>query len=316
VEASLDLKGLQYFVNSNIPAYLLQAPTNNANGNSIYLLLASGDLYAYGGGTYAATVANSANLIAHLDPSVFTNPALLTGARAPLAAAVATVPVTANVSGHTLTVNAPSGFVGTFQVTVTATDGVTSTSQTFFVTSTDTPPVPNSIPAQTVSLSGSPLHLTLGASDAENDSVSFSASAVGYSLPFNLEQQYKFKGLGYATSDGITAYLLSVAGDNGNGNSLYLLTATGALFAFDNLSFATTVAGTPLAQLDPSVFSTPSLLTNAQPPVKPAVTPTVTGNMLTLNVTGLPVGLVFQVLVTASDGAETGTTSFLVTVTA
>jgi len=33
-----------------------------------------------------------------------------------------------------------------------------------------------------------------------------------------------------------------------------------------------------------------------------------------VNVSGLPVGFVFQILVTASDGAETGTTSFLVTV--
>jgi sugar lactone lactonase YvrE len=308
VQASLDLKGLQYFVNSGIPAFLLQAPVNNANGNPIYLLLATGDLYAYGGGTFAATVANSANLVAHLDPSVYVTPTLLTGARAPLAATAAQVPV----AGSTLTVNSPAAFVGTFQVTVTATDGVTSTSQTFLVTSTDTPPVPNAIPAQTAS--GSTVNVTLGANDAEHDPVTFSATAVGFSLPFNLEQQYKFKGVGYATSDGITAYVLSVSGDNGNGNPFYLLTANGGLFAFDGLSYATTVAGAPLAQLDAAVFTTPSLLTNAQAPTKPAVLPVVSGNMLTVNVSGLPVGFVFQILVTASDGAETGTTSFLVTV--
>jgi hypothetical protein len=38
--------------------------------------------------------------------------------------------------------------------------------------------------------------------------------------------------------------------------------------------------------------------------------------MLTLNVASLSVGTVFQVLVTATDGAESTTTSFLVTVTA
>jgi hypothetical protein len=43
---------------------------------------------------------------------------------------------------------------------------------------------------------------------------------------------------------------------------------------------------------------------------------TVTGNMLSVNVAGVATGAVFQVIVTASDGAETTNTSFLVTVSA
>jgi hypothetical protein len=75
-----------------------------------------------------------------------------------------------------------------------------------------------------------------------------------------------------------------------------------------------------VAQLDPSVFNTPTLLTNAQPAattaaIQHAVQAPV-GNQLTINVAGLPVGTIFEVLVTVSDGAETSNVGFLVTVTA
>jgi hypothetical protein len=320
VQGALDLKGVLYFVNTGVPAYVLQSPTNNANGNKFYLLLSNGDLYAYGGGTYAATVANSANLVAHLDPSVYANPALLTGARAPLADTVAGTTVTANVSGNTVTVNAPAAFVGTFQLTVTATDGINSTSETFFVTSTDTPPQPNAIPPQTASLSGPPLALTLGGSDAEHDPLTFSASVAGYSPPFNLQQQYHFQGIGYSTtSDGVSAYVLSILGSNANGNQFYLLSTTGGLYAYDGGSkFGSTFANSAnlIAQLGSAVYTVPSLLTNPKPPTTPAAKVNVVGNQLTVNVAGLSVGTIFEVFVTVKDGAETTTTGFLVTVTA
>jgi hypothetical protein len=319
VEAALDLKGLQYFINTGVPAYVLQAPTNNANGNTMYLLLSTGDLYAYGGGTYAATVANSANLVAHLDPSVYANPTLLTAAKAPLSTSVAGVPVTASTSGNTVTVTVPPGFTGTFQVTVTATDGITSTPETFLVTSTDTAPVLNAVAPQQVSLSV-PLTLTLGAKDAENDPVTYSATAAGYSLPYNLQQQYHFQGLGYFTTpDGVTAYVLSIAGTNANGNQFYLLNSAGGLYAYDGGStFGSTFAHSAnlVAQLGSSVFTSPSLLTSAKAPVAPPSSVVkVTGNQLTINATGLSIGTVFEVFVTVSDGAETTTTGFLVTVT-
>jgi hypothetical protein len=42
----------------------------------------------------------------------------------------------------------------------------------------------------------------------------------------------------------------------------------------------------------------------------------VVGNQLTVNVTGMTAGTIFQIIVTASDGTETSQTGFLVTVTA
>jgi hypothetical protein len=324
VEQTYDLQGIGYAV-FGAPAYVFQAPMKNINGNIYYLLSPSGGLYAYdGSGSYAHTFGNSANLVATVDSSVYSNPALLTGAKAPPAATVGGVPV--NVSQpsgtpETFVVNAPMSFVGTVEVTVTASDGSLTTTQSFFVTSTDSPPAPAAIPNQTASQSGSPLNVTLSATDADNDLVMYSAVPAGYSPEYDLEQQYHFKGVGMAmTSDGVKAYVLSVNGVNANGNALYLLNSSGAVYAYDGSgSYGHTFANSAnfIAQLSPADFTTPTLLTNAKAPTAPpASVAMVTGNVLTINVAGLPVGTIFRILVTASDGAETTTESFLVTVTA
>jgi hypothetical protein len=316
-EASLDLKGLTYYVSSGVPAYVLQAPVNNAFGNPFYLLSAAGGLYAYdGSGSYAHTFANGSNLLTTSDPSVYTNPSLLVNAKAPLAA----TGVTASVSGGMLTVNAPASFVGTFQVAVTASDGIQSTTQTFLVTSTDAPPVPNTIPTQPASRSGSPLQVTLGASNANHDPMTFTASATGYSPAYNLQQTFHFKGMGYATTmDGVTAYVMSVTGNNANGNPFYLISSNGGVYAYDGSgSYAHTFANSAnlVAMLSPAVYMNPSMLLAAMAPSAVAALVNVSGNMLTVNVANVPVGTVFQVNVTARDGAESSVTSFLVTVTA
>ncbi len=65
------------------------------------------------------------------------------------------------------------------------------------------------------------------------------------------------------------------------------------------------------------MYANPALLTNAQPPAAvPASVASVSGNTLTLNASSLAAGTAFGVILVASDGAETGQTAFLVTVTA
>ena len=116
--------------------------------------------------------------------------------------------------------------------------------------------------------------------------------------------------------------MLSVNGSNTNGNPYYLLTATGGLYAYDGSgSFSHTIANSNnlVAQLSANDYATPTLLTNAQPPVTTlaiqSAVGAAAGNQLTLDVTGLSVGTVFEVFVSVSDGAEASQTSFLVTVT-
>jgi uncharacterized repeat protein (TIGR03803 family) len=319
VEQQYDLKGLGYYV-AGAPAYVLTAPTNNANGNPYYLLNASGNLYAYdSSGSYSHTFANSANLVEALDPSVYSNPTLLTSAKAPLA----DTGVTVGLVSFDLDLSAPASYVGTFEVTIHAAIANSTSTQSILFTSTDTAPLPNAIPAQTVSLSNPTVTLTLGATDADNDPVTYTSVAKGYSLEYTLQQEYGFRGVGRVTTpDGATAYVLAANGSNANGNPYYLLTSTGGLYAYDGSgSFSHTIAnsGNFVAQLSANDYTTPTLLTNARPPVTtPAIQSALSapvGNQLTLNVTGLSVGTVFEVFVTVSDGAETSETSFLVTVT-
>jgi hypothetical protein len=318
VEQQYDLKGLGFNI-AGAPAYVLSAPVNNVNGNVYYLLNANGGLYAYdGSGSYFHTFASSANLVATLDPSVYGNPTLLTSAKAPLAA----TGVSATIANGTLTINAPAAFVGALQLAVTATDGNLSTTQTFQVTSTDTAPTPATISAQTIPLSSPKLTLSLSGTDADKDVLTYSASAVAYSAEYALQQQYHFQGVGNVTTpDGVTAYVLEINGTNPYGNPYYLLSSTGGLYAYDGSgSFSHTIANSAnlIARLSTNDYTTPGLLTNASPPVTSAaiqqavIAPV--GNQVTLNVTGLPIGTVFEVLVTVSDGAETTQTNFLVTV--
>jgi hypothetical protein len=294
----------------------LFSPVVNANGQHWYTLVLAPDgnealLYAWDGGT--SSVPTGATPLASFDPSVYADPTLLTNAKAPLLA----TGVTANVTGNSLTIGAPASFVGSFEVTVTASDGLKSTTQTFFFTSTDAPPAPAAIAPQTAS-QATPLQLPLSATDADGDTVSFTATVSGYNPAFNLQQIYHFTGVGFATTGSVSAFVMrsSVLGGAGG---LYLVSTTGGVYAYDGSgNFATTFANSAnlIATLNPGVFSNPTLLTNAQAPAVPAALATVNSTTLTVNVAGVPVGTVFEVFVTASDGAETTRTGFLVTVTA
>jgi hypothetical protein len=165
------------------------------------------------------------------------------------------------------------------------------------------------------------LHLV--SSDTKGDAVAYAATAV--SATAALQQQYQFTPVGlYGTKvDGVTtqAYVLYSAVPGGAGG-YYLLSSTGGLYAYDGSgSFANTFADehNQIAQLSATVFNTPILLTQPTPVVLPAnvvsVNNSVSPATLTLNVAGLPAGTLLEVFVTASDGAETTKTGFLVTVT-
>jgi hypothetical protein len=306
----------------------LFSPVMNSQNQHFYTLVLSPNgtqalLYAWDGGSKA--VPTGAMPVAVLDPSVYANPMLLLNAKAPEAATGVTVnggTTSVPVNGM-LTLAAPTSFVGSFQVTVTTTDGALTTTQTFQEVSTDTAPVPNTIANQTASKSGSPLQVMLGSTDAENDSVSYTVQAVGYNAAFNLQQQYQFTAVGlFATMMGgmtTQAFVLHSNVLGGVGGFYLINPSNGGVYAYDGSgNYATTFANPAnlIATLSPSVFTNPMLLTNAMAPSAPNAMVSVTGNMLTVNVAGVAPGTVFQVLVTANDGAETTRTSFLVTVTA
>jgi hypothetical protein len=96
-------------------------------GGTWYALLPSGKLYRWTG-DFAQTI-TAANLVASLDPIFYVNPQLLWNAQPP-------VPpnITAVVQGGVLTLTRPASLTGVFQISVTASDGVSSSVQTFGLT--------------------------------------------------------------------------------------------------------------------------------------------------------------------------------------
>ncbi len=103
----------------------------NQYGQHWYNLLPDGTLHAWNGSTNPNTGSSAGAIVATVDPSVYANPTLLISAQAPV-----TPVVTAVFNGTTLLLTPPAGYIGTFEVTIKATDGILSSTRSFLVTST------------------------------------------------------------------------------------------------------------------------------------------------------------------------------------
>jgi hypothetical protein len=128
---------LQYGLNTGVQYvdYLHQGGTekwlhssngSNAGGHGWYLLESNGNLVAWDGSSHP-----TGTVVATVDPSVYTNPALLYAAAAPPIPAV-----TLSVSSGVLTVTPSVGFLGTFRIYVTVDDGAEQFKQSFLFTVT------------------------------------------------------------------------------------------------------------------------------------------------------------------------------------
>jgi subtilisin family serine protease len=90
-----------------------------------FVILPNGELRRWEG-SVSATL-SSAGLVANLGTAFYNNPSLLWQAQA-------TPPITIQVTGSTLTIHAPAGFIGSFSVGVTVSVGSNTATQTFTVT--------------------------------------------------------------------------------------------------------------------------------------------------------------------------------------
>ncbi len=246
-------------------AYVLVARANNSFGNPYYLLSSQGGLYAYdGSGSYAHTFAG-VTPIAQLGSAVFDDPTQVLDAQAPAGPAP---DVGVSVNGNVLTLTPPTGFLGSFKVTVTADDGSGTAQQSFLVNVVDNAPTLAASGAQSLAYNKFPLQLTLGATDADGDPVTYSAQVVGSSAAYALEQQYLFQGVGYQVA-GVTAYVLHSNQPGPGVNGYYLVRADGGLYAYDGSSnyWLTFAKESPIARLGAATYQNPSLLLSAAPPV-------------------------------------------------
>jgi hypothetical protein len=98
----------------------LQSTTSNLANGGWYAILPDGEIRPWTGGTTTGAT------VATLDPAVYADPTLLYNAAAPSAGA--------SFSGSVLTLTPPGNFVGTLQVTVTASAGSSTASRQFSVT--------------------------------------------------------------------------------------------------------------------------------------------------------------------------------------
>lgn len=103
----------------------LQEKWLQGKNGSWYMILANGEVRRWGG-TLTATMAASA-LVATLDSSYYVDPSKLWNAQP-------AVPAVVTVNGNQLVIRPGTGFVGTFTVSVTLSDGITTSTRSFQVT--------------------------------------------------------------------------------------------------------------------------------------------------------------------------------------
>jgi hypothetical protein len=252
----------------------LYSPILNQYGEHYYTLILSGGqsvLHAWEGysdSAVGAVVATFNTPAVYDNPNLLINATYLPGPRSNTA--------TVTPSGD-LTINLPgSAFVGTFEVTVSVSDGLLSAAQTVKVTSTDTAPALSIRQGGVTVTAGStlavphgsfPLNDSVTATSAGNHPLITTTSVTSFSQFLNLEQQLRLTFVSNVVA-GTAADVFSAAGDNSFGNPYYLLNPAGMLFAYSGgNNYATSFAGTPVATLNSNVYADPTLLTNAQPPV-------------------------------------------------
>lgn len=176
---------------------------------------------------------------------------------------------------------------------------------------TNRAPTLGAIPNQTLR-PGTPLVVSLPGSDADGDSLTYSARVVGGvggdSRAYELDQRL---GLKYAGG-----YFQNVQGRQekwlySDSGQWYLIFSNGELRRWAGTISATLTAANLVATLDAAYYADPSRLWNAQQGGSAPVALSISGNRLTIQATSNVSGG-FQVEVTVSDGRSSATGTFSV----
>jgi hypothetical protein len=302
--------------------YLLSSNGSNPAGSGYYMLMSNGgntELRAWNGVSL-----NSSPIVATFTGlAIYNNPYLLYSITGQTPGVTATV----NGSGQ-VTLTRDAAFSGTVRVTVTASDGAEKAAQTFLFNVTDNAPTLPAITNQTAATGSTPITVNFAAAtDADNDPLQFRA-AVSNNPLYLLKLQY-----GLDTAD-VAAYFnargqneryfISSNGSNSAHGGYYILTSTNNLYAWDGVSYASTVAQAPVATFNggntslyqgADVYTTTSLLSNAT--TTPNLSSIVTSNLTasSMNI-AWPTGFTGKFLVTfyVSDGVKEAQKTFLVIV--
>lgn len=271
-----------------------------------FYVLPTGAVYRWAG-----TVASSP-LLGTTDSTFYGDLSKFVDVTAPVVQSLSSV--TATFSGSTLTIDPDLSVVGSFTVTLTATDGIATDTESFDVTVTNSAPVLTAVSDQTLSHSVDTLDVTLSATDADGDTITYSATAGQVDatalLAYQLDQAHDF----YAASDEFLNFGgLSEKYFRGDGTGWFYILPTGAVYDFASPIGNSTLLGT----LDSSYYADLSTLFDVSAPGSgdPVdVSATISGTTLTLNPGATFVGLA-TITVTASDGGESSSITFDLDVT-
>ena len=174
-----------------------------------YCILPNGQLRKCAG-NLAGTLL-PANLIATLPTSFYTDPSLLWNAQPSSAA-----PPTVSIVGNKLTIAAPQGATGSYQIQVSVSDGKQTASQTFTLT-IEAPSTPQFTPIATQSmLTNRSLVVTLAAADSNNSMMNYTAALVGAyaSAPASLVVSGNQLTI-YSSTDYVGTFEVQVTASNG-----------------------------------------------------------------------------------------------------
>ena len=173
------------------------------------------------------------------------------------------------ITGGNLTITPPTGYLGTFTVTVTASDGQISTSTTFHVTVGNSPPTVTAPATVTAPTGSNVASFAIAASDPNGDSLTTTATvqsttAASSSTLYQLKQSLH---LTYAGS-----YFQNIRGLNekwlisADRTTWYCILPNGELCKYAATNAQMLSPGNVMAMLDPSVYADPSELWNATSP--------------------------------------------------
>lgn len=211
-------------------------------------------------------------------------------------------------------ISPPTGYTGTFTVTVTASDGQISTSTTFHVTVGNSPPTLTVPTTVTVPTGSKTVSFGYTAGDPDGDSLTTTATVQSATAASSTLAQLKQSlNLTYAGS-----YFQNIRGLNekwmisADRTTWYCLLPNGELCRYAATNAQMLSPTNVMAKLDPSVYADPSKLWNATPPVAAAATVKIANGQVTVTVAQGYHGTV-TVLVTVSDGLTTVTKTVAVT---
>jgi hypothetical protein len=213
--------------------------------------------------------------------------------------------VTTSLSGTLLSLSPPTAFAGSFQVTVTASNGSASTSRSFVVTVVNLAPRLAPIANQQLHVSQGSLSIALQATNADNDLLHYEVIVQPYNPLYDLQQRlklYVYNHTYFTNWRGLGEKWLRSSVDG----SWYYLLPSGALYHAVG-------SGVLVTTLSSSVYANPALLYQARLPSAVGMTWNVTNNLLTLTGGGDNIGT-FRIVVIASDGLASIRRSFLITI--